>query len=127
MWDRKQATTHPRGRCADGVGPRPAGWTAFYRLAAFLVLFCCAMAPAAPAQVALLVERGASTYQQAAQGFQQTFANTDRVEQIYIDESGRALETSLDRLRRNPPRLVVAIGTRAARTARERLPNIPIL
>ena len=123
----EQVTTHPRGRCADGVGPRPAGWTAFYRLAAFLVLFCCAMAPAASAQVALLVERGASTYQQAAQGFQQTFANTDRVEQIYIDESGRALEASLERLRRNPPRLVVAIGTRAARTARERLPNIPIL
>ena len=123
----EQVTTHPRGRCADGVGPRPAGWRAFDRLAAFVVLFSCAMAPAASAQVALLVERGASTYQQAAQGFQQAFANTNQVEQIYIDESGRALEASLERLRRNPPRLLVAIGTRAARTARERLPNIPIL
>jgi len=131
MWNRNPATTHSRGRCADGVGPRPAGrpagWTAFYRLAAFLVLYCCTMALPASAQVALLVERGASTYQQAAQGFQQAFANTDRVEQIYLDESSGALEPSLDRLRRNPPRLVVAIGTQAARTARERLPNLPIL
>ena len=112
---------------ANGVSLWPRGWTQFYRNAASLVLFCCVMAPAASAQVALLVEPGASTYQQAAQGFQQAFAGTGRVEQIYIDESGRALEASLDRLRRNPPRLIVAIGTRAARTARERLPNTPIL
>jgi putative ABC transport system substrate-binding protein len=92
-----------------------------------LLLFCLAMPPAASAQVTLLVERGASTYQQAAQGFQQAFANTGRLEQIYVDENSRALEASLDRLRRNPPRLVVAIGTQAARIARARLPNIPIL
>ena len=85
------------------------------------------MGAAASAQVALLVERGASTYQQAAQGFQSAFANTDDLEQIEIDESGRFPEKSLERLRRNPPRLVVAIGTRAARTATERLPDRPIL
>jgi putative tryptophan/tyrosine transport system substrate-binding protein len=99
----------------------------FRRRAVFLVLFYCSVGSTASAQVALLVERGTSTYQQAAQGFQRTFANTDDLEQIEIDESGRVSGEHLARLRRNPPRLVVAIGTRAARTARERLPNLPIL
>ena len=127
MWVREQIIKHTRRPRADGVGSRRPGWAEFYRKAAFVVLLCCAIAPAASAQVALLVERGASSYQQAAQGFQQAFANTDRVEQIYADENGRALEASLDGLRRNPPRLVVAIGTQAARAAKERLPNIPVI
>jgi len=127
MWVRKQVIVHPRRLRADGVGSRPRGWREFYHVAAFMVLFCCTIAPAASAQVVLLVERGASIYQQAAQGFQQGFAGTDRVEQIYIDEGGPALEARLVSLRANPPRLVVAIGTQAARTAKERLPNIPIL
>jgi putative tryptophan/tyrosine transport system substrate-binding protein len=33
----------------------------------------------------------------------------------------------IERLRRNPPQLVIAMGTRAARAASERLPNLPIL
>jgi putative ABC transport system substrate-binding protein len=73
------------------------------------------------------VEGRASIYQQAAQGFQQGFANVDAVEQIYLGRDGHLLEEELDTLRRSPPRLVVAIGTQAARYARERLPGFPVL
>jgi putative ABC transport system substrate-binding protein len=77
--------------------------------------------------VAVLVESRASIYQQAAQGFEQGFAGTDQVERLYLNGDNRALEASFNSLRRNPPRLVVAVGTQAAQTARERLPNIPII
>jgi putative ABC transport system substrate-binding protein len=82
---------------------------------------------AVSAQVALLVERGASTYQQAAQGFKGGFANSLDLEQVEIDESGRLSGEVLERWRRTPPRLVIAVGTRAARVASERLPDLPIL
>jgi putative ABC transport system substrate-binding protein len=98
-----------------------------YHRAALLTVLYCWMGPTASAQVALLVERGPSAYQQAAQGFQQAFGSPSEVQQIEVDESGRGPGQSLEILRRNPPRLVVAIGTRAARTAGERLPNLPIL
>jgi putative ABC transport system substrate-binding protein len=77
--------------------------------------------------VALLVERGASTYRQAAQGFKAAFTNTLDVEQVELDESGQLSGDLLAAWRRNPPRLIVAIGTRAARTASSRLPGVPIL
>jgi len=128
---RAQRTKNRRGLLADGVNSHPPGWTQLAGVAASLVLLWCAMAAgasaqvAAPAQVAVLVESRASIYQQAAQGFEQGFA--DRVERIYLEPEGRALEASFESLRRNPPRLVVAIGTQAALTAKQRLPNIPIL
>ena len=85
------------------------------------------MAPALSAKVTLVVERGPSIYQQAALGFRQAFADTDQIEQIYIDADGRTGGAKLESLRRDPPRLVVAIGTQAARTAKEHFSNIPIL
>ena len=85
------------------------------------------MAPTASAQVLLLVERGASTYQQAAQGFERAFGNASEIEQIEIDDSGRGPGQIPEKIIRTPPRLVIAIGTRAARTASERLANVPIL
>jgi putative ABC transport system substrate-binding protein len=121
-------TENQPGRQADRARPWPPRWAEFYRNAVFSVLLCFAMAPAASAKVVLLVERGASIYQQAALGFQQAFSGTDQVEQIYTDADSGTLGKSFDSLRRNPPRLVVAIGTQAARTAKERLPDsIPLL
>jgi putative ABC transport system substrate-binding protein len=127
MWIRKQVTADARRPRAGRAGPRPAGLAEFYRKSVFVLLLCCAIAPAASAQVAVLVERGASIYQQAALGFQQAFSGTDQVEQIYVDADGRALGTALDSLSAHPPRLVVAIGIQAARTAKERFPKTPIL
>ena len=92
-----------------------------------VVLLCCTIAPAATAQVVLLVERGPSIYQQAAQGFQQGFAGADLVEQIDIGGGGRDLEATFGSLRTKRPRLVVAIGTQAARAAKEHLPDTPLL
>jgi putative tryptophan/tyrosine transport system substrate-binding protein len=71
--------------------------------------------------------RGASTYGQAAEGFQSGFGNSLDLEQIEIDETGRLSRETVEQLRRDPPRLVIAVGTRAARVARERLPDLPIL
>lgn len=85
------------------------------------------LASVASARVVLLVEQGTSIYEQAAKGFQQGFGNTDEVERIAIAPDGKAPEGQLDLIRRNPPRLMIAIGTRAARIARERLPNVPVL
>jgi ABC-type uncharacterized transport system substrate-binding protein len=127
MCARKQVTAYIQSRRTSGAGSRTTAWGEIYRKTALLVLLCCAMAPAASARVTLLVERGPSIYQQAALGFRQAFADTDQVEQIFIDADGRPVGGSLESLRANPPRLVVAIGTQAARTARERLPSIPIL
>jgi ABC-type uncharacterized transport system substrate-binding protein len=98
----------------------------FHRAVFFTVLFC-STGTAVSAQVALLVERGASTYQQAAYGFKTAFANTLNVEQIELDESGQMSKELLAGWRRNPPRLVIAIGTRAARAASGRLPSLPVL
>src|ERR1700737_5273477 len=95
MWMLKLVSAHTRGPRADEVALHPRGWREFLRGAALVVLFCCALAPAASAQVTILVESRASIYQQAAQGFQQGFDGLDRVEQIYMDEGGRALEARL--------------------------------
>jgi putative tryptophan/tyrosine transport system substrate-binding protein len=92
-----------------------------------IALLCCTVTPAAAADVVLLVERGPSIYQQAAQGFQLGFSSPEQVEQVYIDGGGRDLEATFGLLRGRPPRLVVAIGTRAARAAKEHLPDTPLL
>jgi ABC-type uncharacterized transport system substrate-binding protein len=115
------------GTMGSWANTRPARRLSVYHRAALLTVLYCWMGPTASAQVALLVERGPSAYQQAARGFQQAFGSPSEVQQIEIDESGRGSGQSLEVLRRNPPRLVVAIGTRAARIAGERLPNLPIL
>jgi putative tryptophan/tyrosine transport system substrate-binding protein len=81
----------------------------------------------ASARVVVLVDRGASIYQQAAEGFRQGFAGADQVEQLDLSSDNRTLNAAYDSLRRSPPRLVIAIGTAAAQAAREHLPDVPIL
>jgi ABC-type uncharacterized transport system substrate-binding protein len=90
------------------------------------ILYCSAGTPVS-AQVALLVERGASTYQQAAQGFKNAFTGHADLTQVEIDESGRLSIELIEQWRRNPPRLVIAIGTRSARAVSEQFPNLQIL
>jgi putative ABC transport system substrate-binding protein len=94
-----------------------------------VLLLLLAECPAAFAQqaVALVVEPGASIYQQAARGFEQGFANASPVEKILLDGNSQEPEAAIDQLRRQRPSLVVAIGTRAARLARSRLPDAPLL
>ena len=115
-----------KGRSAAGAAEhRHAGIRALIPRALLLIAF--SGFAAASAQVALLIERGASTYQQAAQGFRNALSPPVEVTQIEIDESGRLPGNALEQLQRNRARLVIAIGTRAARAANERLPNIPML
>jgi putative tryptophan/tyrosine transport system substrate-binding protein len=92
-----------------------------------VVILGSSMGTTASAQVAVLVERGASTYQLAVQGFRREFGDALDPEQIEIDETGRLSRGAVEEWRRNPPRLVVAIGTRAARAAHEQMSNFPIL
>jgi len=70
------------------------------------------------------VESGASLYQQAAQSFQQDFAGATRLD-LPVEAPGR--EMLLAGLARKPPGLLVAVGTQAARAARQRLPTVPLL
>jgi ABC-type uncharacterized transport system substrate-binding protein len=96
-------------------------------MASFLFVISPVCPPSAWARVVVLVESQASIYQQAARGFQQGFDNVDEIEQIYLAKDGRLPEEQLEALRSGPPRLVVAIGTQAARYAKEHLAGIPIL
>ncbi len=111
----------------DGAGLRRVGGSWFLSVAALLWAFFSAGAPSAWAQVTVLLESRAAIYQQALRGFQQGFENSDQVEVIFLEGNGRALETRLSALRKDPPRLIVAIGTQAARLAKKRLPNVPLL
>ncbi len=70
----------------------------------------------------LLVESGASLYQQAAQGFEAAFPEN---EFIRVDLGER--RTWGSRLAGAEPRLVVAIGTEAARFARRRWSALPLV
>ena len=125
---RRQRAQSSRDLPVDGVSAPPSRWTTLPRVVALTALLCCTIAPAVSAQVTVLVESRASIYQQAAQGFQQAFSSTDPVQRLYLNGDNRALEASFASLRNNPPRLVVAIGTQAARIAKARLPaNTPIL
>jgi len=87
----------------------------------------CAGVPAAWAQVVLLVEGNASIYRQAAQGFQQGFSNPVSLERIELSGDSPERETRLAALRKNQPRLVVAIGTQVARAAKSQLAGVPLL
>lgn len=122
---RRQRVQNCEHRRADRLSSRPPGSAALLRVGALLATLSCAVAPRASAQVAVLVESRASIYEQAAQGFQQAFAGA--VQRLYLNGDDRALEASFASLRNNPPRLLVAIGTQAARIARARLGNVPIL
>jgi putative ABC transport system substrate-binding protein len=120
----QRSNAHLKDRIA---GPRSIPWrTILFRVIAILVL-CGSLAIGASAQVTVLVERGASPYRQTAQGFKESFSDAIDPEEIEIDETGQLSRDLVEQLRANPPQLVVTIGTRAARTAAERLPNLPIL
>lgn len=93
----------------------------YVRILLLLALFF-AGAERSQADVVLLVEQGPSIYRQAALGFERAFAKLDEVVQVEVDERGRVQGAALAALRRDPPRLVVAIGTLAARAAKESLP-----
>jgi len=98
-----------KGRSAAGAAEhRHAGIRALIPRALLLIAFSGFAAASASAQVALLIERGASTYQQAAQGFRNALSPPVEVTQIEIDESG-------DRLRRE---LAVKPGRPRASAAR---------
>jgi len=88
----------------------------------FVLGVCSSQASIAWGRVTLVVESQASIYQQAALGFQQSFGNVDELDRIYLDKTRLSADAANPR-----PRLVVAIGTQAARAARESFPDIPIL
>jgi ABC-type uncharacterized transport system substrate-binding protein len=107
---------HAGSNRAKRTDSKHSGKPGFLGVGALLLLF--SIRPSSAwARVALVVES-----QQAALGFQQSFADTDEVEKIYLE--GNRLP---DILRKERPRLVVAIGTQAAKAAKERFPDLPIL
>jgi putative ABC transport system substrate-binding protein len=92
-----------------------------------VVLFATVNGAAIAAQrVTLLIERGASTYRQTADGFRNSLTDID-LEEVEIDEGGRPSQNIGQQSRRAPPDLVVAIGTRATRVATQQFRNSPIL
>ena len=96
--------------------------------AACVPLFLTPRVAAAADRVVLLLERGASIYQRAAVGFKQGFAGAGELVEIGLSGDPGDLEARLTALRRDPPRLLVTIGSaRAALIAREKLPGVPIL
>ena len=101
--------------------------TAFLSGAAALAAYLFAAGPAAAPPVAVLIERRASPYQQAAVGFRQGFGSPERAELIQLGGEARERDERLAALRQSRPRLIVAIGTPVARAAREQLPGVPIL
>jgi putative ABC transport system substrate-binding protein len=107
------------------VGPDHAGRFSVVALV-FAILFLAATEAAAGPRVALLVERNTSLYQQAAMGFRQVFTDS-QVEVIEGGGDANALNAKLDLLRKDPPQLIVAIGTRAAQAARQRLRDVPLI
>jgi putative tryptophan/tyrosine transport system substrate-binding protein len=77
-------------------------------------------------EVALVVEQGASMYDQAATGFEQTFDGTDKVRRVKYDPGGKKLDVLKYDVGQQP-QLVVAIGTNAAIAVRRQFPNSLIL
>jgi putative tryptophan/tyrosine transport system substrate-binding protein len=97
------------------------------RIVAFF-LFATVGSSAVLAQgVIVLIERGASTYRQTADGFRNALAESIDSEEIEIDEGGRLSKNIRPQSSRNPPDLIVAIGTRASRAAIQQLHDVPIL
>ena len=104
---------------------RGSGVSALPLLPLALILMSASQAAAAP-EVVVLVERNISIYLQAVQGFREGFG-AGSVDIIHLNGDVRELDNRLAALRKEPPRLVIAIGTQAALGAKDKLPNIPIL
>ena len=123
-----QVLSRPLAWRAEGTRTRRGRARRFWLGRAFaLMMLHCWVAGSLSAEVVLLVERGAYTYGQAAQGFTQALSGAVDVERIELDEGGRLPRERVNRWREHPPQLVIAIGTRAAREANGRLPELPIL
>jgi putative ABC transport system substrate-binding protein len=109
-------------KAVESANSRYSGILRYLASLAFIAAFCSCRAPTAWARVTLVVESQASIYQQAALGFQQGFANVDELDRVYLDKNRLP-----DNVGKERPRLVVAIGTQAARAAKEYFPDVPIL
>lgn len=128
MKNGRQALSRPVKLRAEGARVRRGeAWRSWLGRAVAVMILHFWVAASLSAEVVLLVERGASTYGQAAQGFKRGLSGSVDLKQIELDESGRLSRELVQGWRRNPPQLVIAIGTRAARAANERLPELPIL
>src|SRR5881409_3117912 len=84
-------------------------------------------APAKDVRVFVLIERTASFYLQASRGFKQNFAPVAEVAVSYVDGDTRELNSTIEALRKDSPRLVVVFGTQAAIAAKSRLHDVPII
>ena len=128
MRDRTRATESRRARSEAAARAQGPGWVLFFGMATLAaVAVCIGAESASDRRVALLVESSASIYQQAALGFEKEFASAGQVQKLYLDEAQPGAEPKLEALRRDPPNLVVSIGTQAAKTARKNLPNVALL
>jgi putative tryptophan/tyrosine transport system substrate-binding protein len=103
-------------------GRRP-GFARAFRI--LLALQALAAVPAY-ADIVLLVEDSASIYERAGQGFLLGFQSADRIETISINQD-QPRDRALLAARSTNPRLVVAIGTKAATAAKTKFPGSPIL
>jgi len=109
-------------KAAKTAGPVGSVVLRYLAVLTFIANFCSFQASIAWGRVTLVVESQASIYQQAALGFQQSFGNVDEIDRVYLDKARFPDNAANPR-----PRLVVAIGTQAARAARESFPDVPIL
>jgi putative ABC transport system substrate-binding protein len=102
-------------------GCHPFRWVPWIWIVCFLAFVVSA------ARVVVVIQRGASIYQQAARGFETSFGDLNPLDVVYVDGDEKKLEQKLDSLREDPPKLIVAIGTQAAIAAKARLRGTPLL
>jgi putative ABC transport system substrate-binding protein len=76
--------------------------------------------------VLLLVESGAAPYQQAARGFEGRYGGAG-LTRVQLDADVRAREARLADFAVTRPRLLVVVGGEAARAARRRWPDTPLV
>ena len=91
------------------------------RVVAFLLFATVDSSAVLAQQVIVLIERGASTYRQTADGFRNALAEPIDPEEIEVDEGGRLSKSIGPQSGHNPPDLIIAIGTRASRAATQQL------
>ncbi len=98
------------------------------RRALLLALFCGAAASPAPAlavRAVVVKTKGVAAYDLALRGFQRAFDGEVTVREIGKKEG---VSTALaDEIRRLEPDVVVGVGTRAAVSLKERLPDLPLV
>ncbi|MGH9632169.1 MAG: ABC transporter substrate-binding protein [Bryobacteraceae bacterium] len=119
-----------RIRVTDSAAACSRGNAARFRLflsILFLTVFCDIGIAIGGGRVVVLSEPNASIYQQAVTGFQQGFAGAGEVQQVRMSGDPQQLDSQIAALRKNPPNLLVAIGTEAALAAKNRLRGVPIL